>query len=490
MNFGIVFRLLGLILVALGGALIASAGIGYLVSASVAESRGIIGCLTGGVIALVAGLGAFWRARQSPVEDLYHKEALAVIGLGWLIASAIGAIPYLIVLPGASPADAFFESASGLTTTGASVFGSLEDMPRSVMFWRCLSQWIGGLGVVVFFVAVLSFLGAGGKILFSRESSGQAADIFDGKMRTGASRIMGLYLVVSAACAVTYHMLGMGWYDSLCHMFTTVSTGGFSTRSASLGAFASPALEWAAIVYMAFCGISFILVLKVAFRDRAALRTNSELGAYLLLTVVASAAIYILLIVGHGQHQDGFRAAVFQVVSIVTTTGFGTADFNTWPYATHVILLGLMFAGGCSGSTAGGVKVVRLVAAWRILRSHIERSFRPHVVRSIKGNGKALSADEQSEILVFLLLAVLICAFGTAWIGFLESDSDLVTAGSAVVASLFNIGPGLAAVGPTENYAHFTEATKAFLAVLMIAGRLEFYAILALFSPSLWRRFS
>ena len=187
---------------------------------------------------------------------IFHKEALAVIGLGWLLASLIGAVPYYLSIEKLSFADAFFESASGFTTTGASVFARTETLPGALLFWRSLTQWIGGLGVVVFFVAVLSFLGAGAKVLFSREYSGSSADLFDGRMQTGALRIMVLYLALSALCAVAFRLAGLGWFDAVCHMFTTVSTGGFSTLSGSLGAFENPAVEWVAVVFMVLCGTS------------------------------------------------------------------------------------------------------------------------------------------------------------------------------------------------------------------------------------------
>jgi len=405
----------------------------------------------------------------------------------------VGAIPYILVGDGAGWADAFFESASGLTTTGASVFSNLEEMPHSLMFWRCLSQWIGGLGVVVFFVAILSFLGAGGKILFARENSGQTADIFDGKMQTGANRIMLLYLLVSVLCVGVYVWLGMGPYEAFCHMFTTVSTGGFSTRSASLAAFSSPAIEWASIGFMFICGISFILMVRVFRGDWRALLRSSETVAYFGITVVATGVILMLLL-GRMESAlpglEALRAAAFQVVSILTTTGYASADFDQWPYLAHIVLVGLMFVGGCSGSTAGGMKVTRLVAGTKILLNHVEHSFRARVVRPVRVNGRTLSDREREDIITFLLIGVVATAIGVILIGVFEPGVDHVTGFTAVVASLFNIGPGLAGVGPTENFAGFTDVSKFILAILMIMGRLEFFAILALFLPSLWRRVS
>lgn len=480
-------------MVALAGAFAVSAAVGrFYASGHPAEAQAEMALWISAAVALGLACPLYFSIR--PVQNqIFQKEALALIGISWLSASAVGAIPYLLVGDGVGWADAFFESASGLTTTGASVFSNLEEMPHSLMFWRCLSQWIGGLGVVVFFVAILSFLGAGGKILFSRENSGQTADIFDGKMQTGANRIMLLYVLVSVLCVGVYAWLGMGLYEAFCHMFTTVSTGGFSTRSASLAGFSSPAIEWAAIAFMFICGISFILMVRVLRGDWRALRRSSETVAYFGITVGATLAILVLLLGRMEPAPSGseaLRAAVFQVVSILTTTGYATADFDQWPYLAHIVLVGLMFVGGCSGSTAGGMKVTRFVAGTKILLNHVERSFRARVVRPVRVNGRTLSDREREDIITFLLIGVVATAAGVILIGLFDPGVDLVTGFTAVVASLFNIGPGLGGVGPTENFAGFSDASKFILAILMIMGRLEFFAILALFLPSLWRRFS
>ncbi len=494
MNYSIVTRLLSLVMVAMAGAFAVSAGVGYsYTSGSPMEAQAVLGLLVSAGVALGLAVPLYFGVR--PVDNrIFQKEALALIGLSWLSASAVGALPYLLVGEGVGLADAFFESASGLTTTGASIFSDLEEMPHSLMFWRCLSQWIGGLGVVVFFVAILSFLGAGGKILFSRESSGQTADIFDGRMQTGANRIMLLYLILSVGSAGVYKLLGMNAYEAFCHMFTTVSTGGFSTRSASLAGFESPVIEWAAIGFMLICGVSFILMVRVARGDLRALRRSSETVAYFGIVSAASIVIVILLHIRMDGSVDAgtgklIRDSVFQVVSILTTTGFATADFNEWPYLAHILLIGLMFVGGCSGSTAGGMKVTRFVAGTKILLNHVEKSFRSHVIRPVRVNGRVLSDPEREDVITFLLIGVVATAGGLVLVGLFEPEKDLVTVFTAVVASLFNIGPGLGGVGPTENFAGFADASKFVLAVLMIMGRLEFFAILALFLPSLWRSF-
>lgn len=492
MNYAIVFRLLALIQLALVLALSASFTVGLLIphdpSADVAV-RGLE--ISAGLSLLLAGV-FLWMGRRGKTA-IFHKEALAVIGLGWLLASLVGAVPYYLSIEDLPFSSAFFESASGFTTTGASVLANIDRLPEALLFWRALTQWIGGLGVVVFFVAILSFLGSGAKVLFSREYSGSSEDVFDGRMQTGALRIMLLYLLVSGLCAGGYRLAGLGWFDAVCHMFATVSTGGFGTHPESLGGFANPAVEWVAIVFMALCGVSFLALLRV-FRGEGlrAVSGDLEARAYGGILLAASALVFLLLwaLEPAGSFHDTVRGAVFQVTSILTTTGFTTRDYAAWAFPAQIALLALMVIGGCSGSTAGGVKVIRIAAGFRTVLNHLERSFRPNVVRPIRINRRTLSREAIEDITVFLVLAALVAGLSVLVVSILEPHLDPLSAFSAVVASLFNIGPGLGAVGPMENFAFLSEHTKVYLALLMIMGRLEFFAILVLFAPSLWKRFS
>lgn len=429
---------------------------------------------------------------RSAKTKMFRKEALATIGLGWILASIVGAIPYYLILSDTSFADGIFESASGLTTTGASVFGDLNIFPRSLLFWRCLSQWIGGLGVVVFFVAILSFLGAGAKILYSNESSGASTDIESGRIQQGVLQILYLYLSLSAACAISLKLLGMSWYDAICHMFTTLSTGGFGVYNSSAGGF-SPAIQWTLVVFMALGGSSFFVLLRVMQGRLRVLRTNTEFIWYYLIIIVATMLLTIMLMTELGQSEDfeaALRAAAFQTVSIMTTTGFSTVDFQQWLPVGHVILLILMVIGGCSGSTAGGAKVVRIIVAFKVCRLQIEKAYRTRVVRTLHMNGKVLDKEDQDSIVTWLLMLFLVMTAGITVVAMLEHSLGFSAQVSSVFACLFNIGPGLAEVGPSQNYGFFREPTKLVLSLLMILGRLELYAVLVLFSPALWKRFS
>lgn len=491
MNYGIVFRLLALILVAIAAALGASLAVGLLLPPETGEAPAVRGLEASAAIALTLAL-VFFRLGRRGGTAIFHKEALAVIGLGWLLASLIGAVPYYLSIEKLSFADAFFESASGFTTTGASVFARTETLPGALLFWRSLTQWIGGLGVVVFFVAVLSFLGAGAKVLFSREYSGSSADLFDGRMQTGALRIMVLYLALSALCAVAFRLAGLGWFDAVCHMFTTVSTGGFSTLSGSLGAFENPAVEWVAVVFMVLCGTSFLALLRcLRGKGLRPLRDNAEAKTFLGIFVGGSLFLLLFLSAADPAPLAGnVRDAVFQTASILTTTGYSTADFGVWPNPAQILLLLLMIAGGCSGSTAGGIKVFRVVVGLRAVVRQLEHAFRPHVVRPIRINGRTLADAELRDITAFLVLGGFVLLASVLLVSVLEPELAPLDVFSATVACLFNVGPGLGAVGPTETYAFFGDATKVHLALLMIMGRLEFFAVLVLLAPSLWKRFS
>jgi trk system potassium uptake protein TrkH len=491
MNYKLIFRLLSLIMGAVGLSFLVCLAVAFIYREDVTEPGAILAfSISAAVAAVLAGL--FHLLGREAETRFFRKEALCVIGVGWILASLVGSIPYAILLPDYSIADAIFESTSGITTTGASVLSNLEALPRSLIFWRSLTQWMGGLGVVVFFVAILSFLGAGGKILFSSESSGRSADIEQGRVRKGVLQLFLLYLALSAACTLTLYLCGMSWYDSICHMFATVATGGYSTRSASVGAFNSPAIEWTIIAFMTVGGTNFFFLLLLARRNWAQARKMTEVGAYLGIMATAVFLFFLFLELGNttsGLHHS-LRAAAFQVVSIMTTTGFGTTDYNQWPLFTKMGLLSLMVIGGCSASTAGGLKVIRIVIAFRVAVQSVERSFRTHVVRPVMINGKPIDQQTQDGVVVYTMFLGLILLFSFPVLGFFESDHSMEGAVSAVVATLFNIGPGFAEFGPAESFSSLTSPSKIYLSLLMIMGRLELFAVLVLLAPSLWKKFS
>jgi trk system potassium uptake protein len=491
MNYLLVCKLQAVILAALTVAFGGSAALAATVDDATRHETALLGFLVSALIAGSCATGLFVISRQSS-NLMFRREAFAVIGTGWITASFFGALPYYLILPEMGFAAALFESTSGLTTTGATVLSNLESLPPSLLFWRSISQWIGGLGVVVFFVAVLSFIGAGAKVLFSRESSAQAAELDAARVQRGVYQLMLLYLALTAACFGALMVAGMGWFEALNHAFTTISTGGFSTRSDSVAAFQSPAIEWVMITFMALGGTSFIVILRFLRGDWRSLGRSTEVKTYYLILAGATALIAVILglegTFGADWHRT-LRASAFQVVSIMTTSGFATEDFDQWIPATHLILLVLMLIGGCSGSTSGGAKVIRVVIATRIMRQQIEKAYRAHVVRPLRANGENINRETQEAVLVFLVVLMLVAGAGLVLLALLEPRLGLEGTVSAVESTLFNIGPGFAEVGPTKTFAFFSDPSLVLLSLLMILGRVELFAVLVLFVPAFWRRY-
>lgn len=491
MNYPIVCKLLSVILAALAAAFLASGGLAwYFLAEDPRELQAIYGFCGSTVAAGVLAIVCYTIGRRGPPR-IFSKEALATVGIGWVTASLIGALPYLMIVPGINPADAFFESTSGLTTTGSSIFAKVEDLPNSLLFWRSLSQWIGGLGVIVFFVAILSFLGAGAKILFSRESSAQAADLESERVQTGVLWLLEYYLGLTFVCFLAYWAAGMTLFDAVNHSMTTIATGGFSTHTESFAFWDSELLEWLCIVFMAIGGTSFVVQLRLVQGDFKMLRENTEIKAYYIMLVVG-ALVAALFNFGREEMEGAselIRHSLFHVVSIVTTTGYATRDFGEWLPVLHVVFLVLMVVGGCSASTSGGIKVVRFVVGLRAVHQQVELAFRSRVIRPLRMNKHPLGTKARDEIIIFLVVVILVTALGVLVVALFEPYMSFQGIISATFANLFNIGPGFGEVGPSTTYIDLHWYTKVFLSFLMITGRVEFFAILALLRPALWKRY-
>jgi len=489
MNFPIVAKLISVVMLILALAF----GICLAVSFALDTRNALLAMEAFGAAIATSLLSAgllYWFGRNAG-SKFQKKEALCTIGLAWILASLVGSIPYIILTPFIGVTGSIFESTSGLTTTGASVLTDLETLPRSLLFWRAFSQWIGGMGVVVFFVAILGFLGADAKILYANEASGSVADFEESRVQKTVLRLIYLYAGLSLACCGAYWLAGMDWFDATCHMFTTVSTAGFSTRTESIAAFHSPTIEWVAIVFMVLAGINFFLQIRLIRGNVAYVKRNTELHLYLSMLFIASMVIAISLVLENTipEINRAIRESTFNVVSIMTTTGYATEDFASWSTIPQSILLTIMVIGGCSGSTSGGIKVFRLAIAIKMVVIAVERSFRTRIVRQIRINDRTVDDRTAVDTLLFLALSAMILAASTILISIFEPGHQLDTSLSAVPACMFNIGPGLKEVGPTETYDFFHPHSKLLLSLLMIMGRLELYAVLALFAPSLWKRF-
>ncbi|MGA0899427.1 MAG: TrkH family potassium uptake protein [Luteolibacter sp.] len=451
-------------------------------------SAGITGVFALAMVAM-AGLRHF-KGR------LLRREAVVIVGLGWVLSSAFGGLPYLLCPPHLDWAAALFESTSGFTTTGSSVMTNIEAWPRGLLLWRSVTQWLGGIGILVLFVAVLSYLGVGAKSLFQSESSYRSGEAGVARIHDTSLWLLRIYVCISMVCCIGLRAMGLSWFNAVCHSMTAVSTGGFSPHNASIGHYSSWGNGWLIelwlVVIMLCCSINFLLYVVIARRNWRRLRQEED--ARFLLLVVGLAVLAIAggrALHGDAGWLDALRDALFTVVTIVSTTGFGTVDYEQWAAWSKVLLVLLMFCGGCAGSTAGGFKISRLLVFIKYARQEVIRAFRPNQVFPLRVNGQSMSENARSRTLFFLTMFLMISFLATAVVGFLEAGTgiDIDTCAGSVLATIANIGPGFGAVGPSDNFAHLREGTQLFLAWLMILGRLELFALLVLFFPSAWRRY-
>lgn len=420
----------------------------------------------------------------------FRQEALAVVALAWVVLPMVGALPY--VLSGAIPGviDAVFESVSGFTTTGASVVADVESWPRSLLLWRALTQWIGGLGIVVVFVALFPAVGAVGRRLFRLEVTGIEREAHRPRVRDAALALLKVYLAFTVACFVLLLAGGLSPFDAASHTLTTLATGGFSTRNASVGAFGSPFAEVVLLVFMLLAGINFGLydaLLSTGMRKgwRSFWR-DRELRLYLAVAAIAFAIVAASLFLEGGKDVPAtLRESAFTVVSVQTTTGFADADFDRWPSAARLVLLALMFVGGAAGSTGGGPKVIRLLVLLRGAKVALRRFVQPRAVVPATLGAAPLAESVIAAVGIFFFLWVTIVGVGAIALGLL--GLDLLSALSASASCLANVGPGFGAVGPMANYAAVPAAGKVLLSVWMLLGRLEILALLAPLRSWFWR---
>jgi trk system potassium uptake protein TrkH len=449
------------------------------------EGPDTVPLIASAAIAVAVGIAAY-RLTPRP-NALTIRESYLIVSAAWLGAAVFGALPYW--LGGvATPLDAFFESISGFTTTGASIFPDPESLPRGILFWRDLSQWLGGMGIIVLVVAVLPFLGVGGMQLFRAEVPGPTPERLQPRIRQTASILWRVYVGLTAAQVLLYLLGGMSLFDALTHAFGTMPTGGFSPRTASVGAYDSPFLQYVTVLFMYLAGVNFSLHYRALSGRPRSLLEDEEWRFYSL--VLAAALVIVLgahLVDGtYDSMEVAFRASLFQVVSIGTTTGFATADYVTWPAITQGVLLFLMFVGGMAGSTGGGMKTLRLWAALKQGIVELRKHLHPRGVIVTRVGGSVVHEGIMLNILAFMLLFVASFVVGALLLAAL--GVDLVTAAGASAAAIGNIGPGLAAVGPAGNYSWVPGLGKLILSLLMLLGRLEIYTVLVLFHPEFWRR--
>ena len=480
MNYGIVLRVLGILLIIESFLMVPSLLISLWTKGNDSTAF-ILGIIITGLI------GFILSKKKNYKNQISARDGLAIVSLGWLTASLLGAIPLYISKSTPTYIDAFFEIVSGFTTTGASILSNVEALPMGILFWRSFTQWVGGMGILVFTVALLPALGIGGFQIFKAESPGPVAGKIAPKIKDTAKILYTTYFAITILQIILLRIGGMSFFDSLVYTFGTVGTGGFATKNNSVGFYNSTYIHLVIGFFMVFSGVNFSLyysIYKGKIRD---VFYNEELRLYLGIIFASTVAIGInLFMTSYNNMGLAFRDSFFQVGSIITTTGYSTVDFDLWPSFSKGILLLLMFIGGSAGSTAGGMKVIRILVMFKLIKREIIKIFHPRAMIPIKTNDKIMPNETVAGIYSFIALYLIIFVIGTLLVTL--EGVDLESAASSVVATLSNIGPGLGFVGPTRNFGEYHQITKLLFSFFMLLGRLELFTIIALIAPKNWRR--
>jgi trk system potassium uptake protein TrkH len=439
-------------------------------------------------VVITTGTGAFlFFLFRGTNQEISHREGFAIVTLGWASAAFFGSLPYM--LSGVLPhfVEAYFEATSGFTTTGATVLAPIEGAPRGILFWRSLTHWLGGMGIIVLSIAILPFLGVGGMQLFKAEVPGPVADKLKPRIAETAKILWKVYILISGAEILLLMAGGMDLFEALCHTFGTMATGGFSTRNVSIGSYNKAYFDGVIVVFMILAGTNFSLHYRALTGDFRTFYRNSEVRFYWI--TLAGAMVFVTLILRvqiYDTVATAFRYASFQVTSIMTTTGYTTADFEKWPSFVQYSLVVLMFIGGSAGSTGGGMKCMRILLLLKQGRRELSRLIHPHGVIPVRLGGQVVSEGVIQSVWGFFFLFILVFVFASVAMSLL--GLDIVTAFVSVAATINNIGPGLGAVGPMDNYTSIPLIGKWILIFCMLIGRLELYTIIVLLVPEFWRR--
>lgn len=492
LNTKIIIHIMGLVLLFNGGFMLVAALVSLLCKDGVT-----LDILLSGLTAFACGAVLMFITREHK-KELKKREGYIVVTFGWLLLAFSGTLPYLYTQAIPNFTDAFFETMSGYTTTGASILNDIEAMPEGVLFWRSMTHWIGGMGIIVLAVAILPLLGIGGMQLFAAEAPGPSADKLHPRITDTAKRLWLIYFGYTIAETILLKLAGMSLFDAINHSMATLSTGGFSTKNASVAHWNNaPVVQYIIIFFMFLAGTNFVLS-YFAFKGKVQkVIKDEEFKFYAIFTVLFS--IMCALVVFYradvpitdyhpqvlGSFESSFRHALFQVISVVTTTGFVTADFSSWTPFLSVFFFGLMFVGGSAGSTSGGVKVVRHLVMIKNGLLEFKRTLHPNAVIPVRYNSKAVSKEIVFNVLAFFILFMLLFIVGALGLGILGLDFETAIGGA--VSSLGNVGPAFGSLNPLANFGHLPALAKWWCAFLMLLGRLELFTVLIVFTPFFWR---
>ncbi|PID58399.1 MAG: potassium transporter [Ignavibacteriae bacterium] len=445
----------------------------------------VLALLITGISTSLLGLILFFISKSKNTE-IKKREGYVIVSIVWIVTSLFGALPFVIHGSIPSYTDAFFETMSGFTTTGASILNNIEELPHGLLFWRSITQWLGGMGMIVLSLAILPILGIGGMQLFVAEVPGPTKDKLHPRVRETAMRLWGIYFLLTLVEIGLLYVGGMNFFDAVCHSFTTMATGGFSTKQASVAYYQSPFIQYVIIVFMFLAGVNFTLHYHVLHGRFNNLKKNEEFKFYFSITVFWTVVIAVLLFfANYGSAEKSFRDSLFQVVSMITTTGFITADYEVWGTLIVMFFLLFLFIGGCAGSTGGGIKIVRHLLLLKNSLLELRRLIHPRAIIPVRYNSHSVSGEIISNIQAFFLFYIFIFIVGSLIMAIL--GMDLLSAIGAVATSLGNVGPAIGSVGPTDNFANVPELGKWILSLLMLMGRLELFTILVIFSPAFWK---
>ncbi len=481
MNLLIVLRTLGMLLLCEAVTMIPS------VIVALVYGEDTVSAFTVSIVA-TALLGFALFSVKVKNNIIRYKEGFAIVSFGWLMASVLGALPFLFTGVFTSFTDAFFETVSGFTTTGATVIEDIEILPYSLLFWRSFTHWLGGMGILVLTLALQPALGVGTFQILKAESPGPISTKLTPRVNNTAKILYTTYTVVTLAEIIMLTIGGMPLYDSLIHTFGTVGTGGFSIKNLSVGAYNNVYFDIVITIFMIASGVNFSLY-YMAFKKRRITEFLKDKEFKVYLSIIAVCTVLITLNLSaevFGSVQESLRYASFQVASIMTTTGFTTADFDLWPDFSKAILFALMFVGASSGSTGGSMKVIRIYLVFKYMQREVNRLIHPRVVKAVKLGNMPVQEEVLSSVMAFTMFYIVIFVFATLIIA--SQGLDLISSSAAVAATLGNVGPGFGIVGPSCNYASLTAFSKILLSFCMVLGRLEVYTVIALLFPEFWKR--